>query len=536
MATNSFLQNYTNQTAAPVKPAAAKPAPNYLGMAGGLLGSLIKPAATAPTVKAQANANPNTQNSFLNNYGTGNNFLASMGQPAKAPEQNIKPVATALPSGQAKTTVTQPTGGTSQAPTTQPTPAQPAAAQFNPNYNLQVGQNNASAPQGTPTPAAPQTPGTPSPYTVNSGLYGQLITGLANRSQQPSQPFTQAMGNAQGYNQALQQSLSNEGNAIATNRLNPIPIGDQTGREAVIRNQYLAQQGALGAGFQGASTLLGATNTQQGLLQQALQQAAAGAAPQSLSPGQYQMSPLSGGAANSAAGQQQGITSATNWGIAQQNITQGQQYQAQAQSISNALQTLHPISQSILPFMSANKLNSQGVPYYNQQINKINSQADPDAFASLQAGVGEAKAMGEQLIVSGGNGSITPTDAGQIVDSWAGQMGNMTPVQLGNFLHNLEVLGQYRLSQAQSASGAGYSANQTVGTPAQGMDADTSQQLLNGASNALNNLPDWAKAGLGALTGVAGAAGTALTNTGGSAVAGGIGGAAGGLAEKVLGI
>lgn len=486
--------------------------------------------APPPTIKQQANANPNTQNKFLNNYGTSNQFLQNyMGVPAKAPEQNVAKPVMSIPTAQAKTVPTQPSGGTSQAPAPQSTAIKTtdnSGGTQNPNYTLQVGENNASAPQGTPA-ATTLAQDTASPYTVNSGLYGQLITAMANRSTQPGDQYTDAYKQAQLYNQQIQQSKTNQANAEAANRLNPIPVGDQTGREAVMRNQYLAQQNALAGQFTGATNLIAGANTQQGLLQQILQQAAAGAAPHTMAGGQYQMSPLGGGAADAGTGMQKGIQSATLWGSAENNIGLQNRYAQEATDISGKLQNMKLIEQAIIPYMSANKLNSQGIPFANLQINKINSQTDPDAFGTMQAAIGEAQGLAQQVISSGG--SVTPTRAGEIVSAWGANMQNMTPPQLAAFLENLDVLGQYRLAVAQANRQAATDANMTGGgNPMQGMDANTSKQLRDAADVALNNMPDWAKGTLG----VAGVAGQAVQGAVGNAVAG----ATGGMAAKVLGI
>lgn len=118
---------------------------------------------------------------------------------------------------------------------------------------------------------------TPSGAVVNSGT-GSLVS--PSQSQAPSfsgilgnlsnfNPFSnpqlgKAYNAAQDINTQLEQSKTNEANAIAQNRLNPIPIGDQTGREAVIQNQYLQQQNALAGQFQGQSNLVNAGLTGTG--------------------------------------------------------------------------------------------------------------------------------------------------------------------------------------------------------------------------------------------------------------------------------
>lgn len=370
----------------------------------------------------------------------------------------------------------------------------------------------------------------PKPYTVNEGLYGQLITGLANRGLQPGEAYQQAYGDAQRYNSQLSQSMTNQAGAQAQNRLNPIPIGDQTGREAVIRAQYGQQQTALSQGFQGASNLISGANTQQSLMQQALQQAAAGAAPTQMTPGNYLQSPLGGGASSAAQGQQQGLDAATNWAIAQQNIQQGRTYQGQAQDISNGLQLLKEISPRLTKFMEEAGLNPSTVPWLNTKINQIDGQANTVAYRSMNELLGMSTSLIQQMLQAQGN--MTPTDAGDLVKSY--ELGNLTPTQLGILLHNMEVTGNLRLSQAQSASHAGYGANSQVGTPAQGADAQYGQ-LDSGGANQLNDLPDWLKVVAGVGLGAARVAGDIVQNATGTAAAGAVGGVAGATAKRVLG-
>lgn len=92
-----------------------------------------------------------------------------------------------------------------------------------------------------------------------SGLIGNLSS-FSQPSDATKQALDTSKGAADTYNrlqQQLQESRTNEANAEAQNRLNPIPIGDQAGREAVIKNQYLAQQNALASQAQGATNLYG---------------------------------------------------------------------------------------------------------------------------------------------------------------------------------------------------------------------------------------------------------------------------------------
>lgn len=265
-----------------------------------------------------------TSNSFLANYGNKNGFLDSFAKkttptqtpapnmstnsgPAYAPPPVLGSLGTtpvvkhtiATDGTQSVTHAVPATTAKNSPPAAKPAPSAPATQQpITGNTTTPSGAVvNATSGQMV-TPPAPTSPNT---YSGFIGALGQTAQqgnpqaqqatqGLIDRSSQPSPQYTQAYNNAQGYNSQLVSSLQNEAAAEAQNRLNPIPLGDQTGREAVIRQQYLAQQQALGAGFQGASNLISGANTQQGLQLTGLNQA--------------------GGLANQSQGlQQQGLTS-----------------------------------------------------------------------------------------------------------------------------------------------------------------------------------------------------------------------------------
>lgn len=137
-------------------------------------------------------------------------------------------------------------------------------------YNATDGSGN-SVQIGNPAlnPEYNYNGGTPNnpPQTPQDTSYPGLIKGLASFNPLANPAVAGAYKKAQDLNTQIEQSKTNQANAEAENRLNPIPIGDQTGREAVIRNQYLAQQGALASQFQGQSSLYGAglTGTNQSL-------------------------------------------------------------------------------------------------------------------------------------------------------------------------------------------------------------------------------------------------------------------------------
>lgn len=136
----------------------------------------------------------------------------------------------------------------------------------------------------------PVQPGLVQSPTTFSGA----VSGLAGFNPLSNPAVSGAYQKAQDINNQIEQSKRNEANAEAENRLNPIPIGDQTGREAIIRNQYLAQQSALSGQLQGQSTLYQAGLTSTGQQLSGLNSAAGLSAPQQVSYNNQYLNPQTG--------------------------------------------------------------------------------------------------------------------------------------------------------------------------------------------------------------------------------------------------
>ncbi len=206
--------------------------------------------------------------------------------------------------------------------------------------------------------------------------------------------------------------------------------------------------------------------------------------------------------------------------IASANMAQGAQYQAQAQNISNALQTMTPVTQQLTSFMTSAGLDPAQYPLLNKQINTINAQTNPDAVATMNSAIGEIKSFASQLLASQAGG--TPTGVQSALDSY--DFSNFTPVQLHTFLDNLNELGQIRLSQTQSAMKAGYG-KQTTTTPAAGANANPSGGLDTGGMVPATNAANMLKIVGGAGANVLASALDDLSRQTGSAVAGIVAGA-----------
>jgi len=103
-----------------------------------------------------------------------------------------------------------------------------------------------TVPAGTPAPqsTSPTSTQTSASQQTPANLPG-IIGSLSNFNPFANPSVSGAYTKAQDLQTELDKSRTNEANALATNDLNPIPIGDQQGRAAVLQNQYLAQQNAL---------------------------------------------------------------------------------------------------------------------------------------------------------------------------------------------------------------------------------------------------------------------------------------------------
>lgn len=194
-----------------------------------------------------------------------------------------------------------------------------SASTSNPNANYNAGILPPTASQGTPVTGS-----------SNSATYPGLISSLSSFNPFANKNVSDPYNNAQELNTELQQSRTNEANSVAQNRLNPIPIGDQTGREAVIKNQYLDQQTALAQELAGESNLYnsGLTGTNQTLT--GLTTAASGAAPIQASYSNQVLNPQTG---ESVGGTSGALSTAVSNAINQ--IKAGGGYQNAAATLSS---------------------------------------------------------------------------------------------------------------------------------------------------------------------------------------------------------
>lgn len=133
-----------------------------------------------------------------------------------------------------------------------------------------------------PQNASVQTPApsqTQSYSSTNPPTYTGLVSTLANKSSGPSQDYLDQQARANAFNDQLVKSKQEEATQLQQNSSQPFTLAFGGGREQQIQKGYLDQQNALATGFQGASTLVGAANTQQSTQQQGLTSAVSATAP-----------------------------------------------------------------------------------------------------------------------------------------------------------------------------------------------------------------------------------------------------------------
>lgn len=322
--------------------------------------------------------------------------------------------------------------------------------------------------------------------------FGGLVGALSNTSAagSPAAPIAiggllNTAGNQANYQQAysayqnayktyqdLQSKIATQfGNLETSDQALPVVLGT----EGALQRQYAAQlDAAQGAVSAAAAALSAATNQQattqtgfneagtlgttaQGLVQSGLGTAANLAYPMTLTPPQYLVSPTTG-ESPSGASQSQGYQNYAQWQAAQGNVNIGQQNQQTAASLQGALKNYDVGNTSFVNFLSANGLNQQNVPFFNNPINSwIGTFQNPAAVTAVNDYVNDLQTFQGQLLQSGVD--LTPTGTqGQLLQT--NPLGLSIPelVSLGQVMQQL---GQIRYTTASSqAQGAFNAASQ----------------------------------------------------------------------------
>lgn len=299
-------------------------------------------------------------------------------------------------------------GGSSSTPATQTVPTygsqvtdasgRTGTAMFDPNTGLPLTNPNSS-----PTPAPSNTPPAPTYDPSNNGLYGQLVADLANRSTQSGNDYKAAQDEAKRISDqqtALTQEFAQKDKNIQGTAGF---LTQASGLEGQLQKQYDIGQGALASQYAGATNRLGAANTQQGLLQQALQQAAGLAAPQLGNIGSQQYyNPVnqsqSGGSAGTAMSSLPPQAQSAIQSYAQQ-VKSGQMTRADAESRLSAygITGTNALNEALGSGFNTNASNaSAGTTAIGQQVNTYatSTNAALDKLASDFANLPDWQKLG----------------------------------------------------------------------------------------------------------------------------------------------
>lgn len=222
-------------------------------------------------------------------------------------------------------------------------------------------------------------------YAPNNGLQGQLITGLANRANQPSPQYEEAYNKAQDINQQIAQLNADYGKQTSNIEGSPIDLSLATGQQGILQRLFAAKQSALSGQYQGATNLMNAANTQQQLQQQALQQAGQLNAPVVSQYGQQIFNPAQGVPTNNAGGSLNPINNIQS--LAQQVIS-GQLSPQQAYAMGGGVQNFEgALNQEIQRQSSGfNTAQAQGKYEANQGAATTQGSQIQQYKSSLQQG------------------------------------------------------------------------------------------------------------------------------------------------------
>lgn len=319
--------------------------------------------------------------------------------------------------------------------------------------------SNASPSQGFPNPQTGMNGQPPAPtYNANSGLFGQLVTGLANTPQN-----TQAVQDANALIANLKNNFQQQNNQILTNSGNLTQAG---GRQGLLQNQYNT---ALSA----AQTQLQNALTSQQQQQDALYKAAGLVAPTLAGYNQQSFNPITGqfsggGSLQDAvnnivqkiqSGQMtydqatQALSGYGQGGInaLQQALPQGFNI-AQSASLAGQQGTIQPAYQYAKSALTnlqnavSNLSSSQNtnIPIINQITQGVSTTfgVGSQAVQAYKGAIAEARSAIQKVLASVSGG--TPTD--YVGQSNALLPDNATPNQIQAAIQTLDTLGQAKVN------------------------------------------------------------------------------------------
>lgn len=405
-------------------------------------------------------------------------------------QQSVTPQTTPVSSGMINNPGTQPqtqNWGVNSSPQTSTytgytSSSSPATVTTTPvNNNIDYSGTNQANPSGQPG-TQPNQP--PAPYAVNPNLQGQMITGLANQSQQPGAAYTTQQEEANRINAQTEEAKKQF--AQQTNDINTSGTWTSRalGEQGQANIQNAAVLSALGSQYQGATNQLSAANTQQGLQQSALTSAIGANAPQFPSYASQVYSPSSGflqggntlsdavstvvqrvqsgqmsyaDATAALSGYGQGGVNALQQALGPNfNVAQSNTLSAQQGSIGPALQyantAIANLKNSLGGLMTGQNTN---MPIINQITQGISTTFGygSQGVQNYKAAIAEARNAIQSVLASVRGG--TPTD-------YVGQSNsllpdNATPNQIAAAEETLKTLGNAKASIYQNPGNAGTS-------------------------------------------------------------------------------
>lgn len=353
-----------------------------------------------------------------------------------------------------------------------------------------------------PTPPAPTTSTTPSgavvdsngglvsgPTSTSSTTYPGLINSLSTFNPFANSNVSDPYKQAQELNTQLQQSKTNEANSVAQNRLNPIPIGDQTGREAVIKNQYLDQQTALAGQLQGESNLYSAGLTGTGQQLSGLNTATSASAPiqspysnQVLNPQTGQ--PINGSTSNAlTTAVQNAITQIKNGsGYANAAATLGSFGPAGTNALLSALGPNFNINSSNAQAAAqASNINTQGTLNTNIGAQGVQQATQNYVAANTAYQTADAQSKNLQSTLASTGINNNPQFLNQKINSLQNQLGS------ANYTSFITALNETKQAYTNLLSSVGAATPTVNGQQATEIfDANSTPAQINAAITALN--------------------------------------------------
>lgn len=291
-------------------------------------------------------------------------------------------------------------------------------------YSPITGQPNVAETPGTPSPNT----GNYTPYTPNTGLYGQIITGAANMSAQPSPQYQAAQAqylNLQNQMVALQQNMAQQ---TANIEGSPIDLSLATGQQGILNRLYAGKEAAVAGQMQGAQAAAQTATGQQQVQQQGLLGAGGLAQPQPYPITTTPYNPVTGTYGPMAGGGTAGNAPYTA-GTVQGQVGVGQQaaqlqsVQAQAQQLTSQLTTLldqnpyiNPMGLSVVNGLVQLGAAQLGNPAYQTFQNLVNDLVSRYSAILTPAG-GNVTDMRLQIANSLINAQASPENIKKVIQA-----------------------------------------------------------------------------------------------------------------------